>query len=404
MKKIREFFDIHSLGWLELIIALYPIMASYNYGKFLMYLAIPLILSLFLIVTNPPKNNGYGIDAFKYFIIYLFAHFLLWIPIIGNPPSYYYNQNIQFFIIILTLVIILPYLNLKKLVSSINLVGLICACGMVYQSVEILMGRTVSTIPLPFLPSPDETSRIFTIIENRPVSFFTEPQTYVSYMIVPLFLALSKKNLILALIISVTILLSGSTTGIAMIAIMFVAYILTSKVGKFYRILLVAVLIGLGYFLLSSELTTAGADKMNDTNLSENVRVINGFLVAKALSISDFIFGITFANATDFCYANGINGRVILDGNGNVFISGFWIALIRYGIIGLLLYLNLYLRVIKSDKTIFPYWLCIVIALFTNPDFLGANFLFILLFSYTYVKQRNIKNNEEDININNAIR
>ena len=194
MKKIREFFDIHSLGWLELVIALYPIMASYNYGNFLMYLAIPLMLSLFLIVTNSPKHKGYGIAAFNYFIIYLFAHFLLWIPIIGNPPSYYYNQNIQFFIIILSLVIILPYLNLQKLVSSINLVGLICACGMVYQSVEILMGKTVSTIPLPFLPSPDETSRISTIIENSPVSFFTEPQTYVSYMIVPLFLALSKKS------------------------------------------------------------------------------------------------------------------------------------------------------------------------------------------------------------------
>lgn len=391
MKKIRKFFDIQSFGWLEFIIALYPIMSSYNYGMFLMYLAIPLFLSLFLVLVYPKRQRGYEYNTFYYFVLYLFAHFLLWIPIIGNPPSYYYNQNIQFFIIILSVIAILPYLNLQKLVSSINLVGLICACGMVYQSVEILMGRTVSTIPLPFLPSPDETSRIFSIIENRPVSFFTEPQTYVSYMIVPLFLALSKKNLTWALIISVTILLSGSTTGIAMIAIMFVAYLLTSKVGKFYRILLVAVLIGLGYFLLSSELTTAGVDKMNDTNLSENVRVINGFLVAKALSISDFIFGITFANATDFCYTNGITGSVILDVNGNVFISGFWIALIRYGIIGLLLYLNLYLQIIKLDKTIFPFWLCIVIALLTNPDFLGANFLFILLFSYTYVKQRNIK-------------
>ena len=130
---------------------------------------------------------------------------------------------------------------------------------------------------------------------------------------------------------------------------------------------------------------------MNDTNLSENVRVINGFLVAKAMSMSDYIFGIPFANATDFCYSRNITGSVILDGNGNVFISGFWIALIRYGIISLLLYLNLYLQIIKLDKTIFPFWLCIVIALFTNPDFLGANFLFILLFSYTYVKQRNIK-------------
>ena len=390
MKKIREFFDINSIGWIEFIIALYPIMASYNYGKFLMYLAIPLMLSLFLILTNHPKHKDYKLTAFYCFIIYLFIHFLLWIPIIGNPPSYYYNQNIQFFIIILSLVIILPYLNLQKLVSSINIVGLICACGMVFQSIEILMGKTVSTIPLPFLPAPDETSRIFSVLENRPVSFFTEPQTYVSYMIVPLFLALRRKNLIWAFILGVTILLSGSTTGIAMIAILFGAYILTTKVSIFYKFLLVATLIGLGFFFISSNATTAGVDKMNDTNLSENVRVINGFLVAKFVSISDFIFGIPFANATDFCYSKGLTGSIILDGNGNVFMSAFWIALIRYGIIGLLLYLNLYLQIIKMDKTIFPYWLCIVIVLFTNPDFLGANFLFILLFSYTYVKQRSI--------------
>lgn len=402
MKKFREFLGIQEFGWLEFIIALYPILSVYNYGKFLLYLAIPLILSIILFVSNRPKTMNYELKPFFMLIGYLMLHFVIWMVIISNPPSYYYNSHIQLFVILFSLVIILPYLNLNKLCSCINLVGVICACGLVYHAFELMLGHSITTIVLPFMPVPNESSRVFDLV-LRPVSFFTEPQTYVSYMIVPLFLALSRKNLIWALCVSVTILLSGSTTGIAMIAIMFGTYILTTKVGSIYRFLLVVAFVGLGYFLMTSDYATAGLNKMNDTNLSENMRVANGFLVARFMSLSDFIFGVPYANATDFCYGSGVAGQVILDGTGSVFISAIWVTIIQYGLIGLLIYLNLYYQILKIDKSIFPYWLCIVIVLFTNPDFIGANFLFILLFSFTYVNQKELLSNEKDTYSNNAV-
>lgn len=388
MKKIQEFFGIHTLGWLEFIIALYPILSVYYYGKVLLYLAIPLIVSILLLVTNRTKTINYNFKHFFVLIGYLIIHFVLWIVVIGSPPSYYYNSHIQFFVIIFSLVIILPYLNLNKLCSCINLVGVICACGLLYHAFELMLGHSITTIVLPFMPDPSESSRLFEYV-LRPVSFFTEPQTYVSYMIIPLFLALSRRNLIWALGISVTILLSGSTTGIVMIAIMFGSYFFASKLGFIYRLLLVAAIIGLGYFLITSEYTAVGLNKMNDINLSENARIVNGFLVAKFMSVTDYVFGVPYANATDFCYGSNVAGMVILDRSGSVFVSAIWVAIIQYGLFGLMIYLNLYYQILKIDKSIFPYWLCIVIALFTNPDFIGSNFLFILLFSYTYVKQKN---------------
>jgi len=402
MNKIREFFGIQKMGWLELIIALYPILSVYSYGKFLLYLAIPLILSVILFVSHRPKAMNYVLNPFFVLIGYLMLHFVIWMVVISDPPSYYYNSHIQLFVIMFSLVIILPYLNLNKLCSCINLIGVICVGGLVYHTLELMLGHSITTIALPFMPAPNESSRVFNIV-LRPVSFFTEPQTYVSYMIVPLFLALSRKNLIWALGISVTILMSGSTTGIAMITIMFGSYILTTKVGFIYRFLLVLAFVGLGYLLMTSEYTTAGLDKMNDTDLSENMRVVNGFLVAKFMSLSDFIFGVPYANATDFCFGSGVAGQIILDGTGSVFISAIWVAVIQYGLIGLLIYLNLYYQILKIDKSIFPYWLCIVIVLFTNPDFIGANFLFIILFSFTYVNQKEFLGNEKNIYSYNAV-
>ena len=402
MNKIREFFGIYKLGCLEFIIALYPILSVYNYGKVPLYLLLPFGLDIILLVSNRSKTFNYDLKPFFLLIGYLLLHFILWIFIINNPPSYSFNSNIQQFVIMFSLIIILPYLDLKKLSSSINLVGMISACGLVYHAVELMLGHSITTITLPFMPEPNESSRIFNMV-SRPVSFFTEPQTYVSYMIIPLFLALSRKNLFWAICISLTVLMSGSTTGIAMIAIMFGSYIIITKVGMFYRFLLTLTLVGLGCFLLTSDYAALGLDKMNETTFSENMRIANGFLVAKFMSLPDLILGVSYANATDFCYNTGVTGQVILDGTGSVFVSAIWIAIIQYGLIGLFIYLNLYYQMLKINKTIFSYWLCIVIVLFTNPDFIGSNFLFILLFSYTYVNQIKKSSNEKDLNSYNTI-
>ena len=389
MKRLKRFFGISKLGGLEFIIALYPILSSYNYGAFLSYLAIPLLLSIIVLIALPSKKMDYDLKPVVILMLFLFVHFFVCLFVIDNPPSYYYNSFIQILVILFSFLIILPYLNINKLCSCINLIGVVAACGLVYHSVEIFMGHSISTIEIPFLPSPGESSRVFAIVQ-RPVSFFTEPQTYVSYMLVPLFLALTRKNIIWAIMISITILLSGSTTGIATIGILFGAFVIASKPGKFYSLLMIIAIIGLGYFLCFSEYTTAGLDKLNGTNLGENMRVINGLLVVRFMSILDLIFGVPYSNATDFCFGTGITNNVILDSTDHVFISAFWIALIQYGVIGLFVYLNIYYDILKKDKGIFPFWLCVVVLLFTNPDFIGANFLFIILFSYTYVNQKKL--------------
>ncbi len=400
MKKICKFFGIEKLGWLEFMIALYPIVSMYTYGMFKLFIFLPLIIDIVLIVLNRRKICSYDVKPLYILLGYMLLHFLMWILMVPDLPSYFYNSHFSFFLMLVSLIIILPHIDFSKLCSSVNLLSILCALGLVYHAFVLLHSSTVSPIPLFFMPSPDSTSRLYGEI-NRPLSFFAEPQSYVSYMIIPLFLALTRKNLVWAILISLTILMSGSTTGIVMILVMFSVYILTTRVGVFYRILLVCALVALGSFLVSSEFAATGLEKMENTDLNRNARTANGFIVASTVPLADFIFGVPYANVSDYCHATGNAGGAFLDSGDSVFLPAFWIALLQYGIFGLIFYLGVYFNILKRDKTVLSYWLCIVIALFSNPDFLGSNFVFMMIFCYTFVYQRN---NENNMYAHNAVR
>lgn len=392
MKKICKFFGIEKLGWLEFIIALYPIVSMYTYGMFKLFIFLPLIIDIVLIVLNRRKICSYDMKPLYILLGYILLHFLMWILMVPDLPSYFYNSHFSFLLMLVSLIIILPHIDFSKLCSSVNLLSIFCALGLVYHAFVLLHSTAVSPIPLFFMPSPDSTSRLYGEV-TRPLSFFPEPQSYVSYMIIPLFLALTRKNLVWAILISLTILMSGSTTGVAMILVMFGVDILTTRVGALYKILMVCALVGLGYFLISSEFAATGLEKMENTNLDENARTANGFIVASTMSLGDFILGVPYANVSDYCHATGNAGLTFLDAGDSVFLPAFWIALLQYGIFGLIFYLGVYFNILKKDKAILSYWLSIVVTLFSNPDFLGSNFVFMMFFCYTFVYQHNNENN-----------
>ena len=398
--KIKKIFGINKIGALEFFIAIYPLLAPYEYGLIKLSVVIPLLLSFCLIISKKQKvrcNTAY----FKYFLIYYIIHFIVWLIILPDVPTYFTNTFITSTILLVSVMVILQYVNFVKLASAVNLVSIICFIGLLYHVVEISIGNVVYPIRVPFLPDPDKISRVYEM-SHRPVSFFMEPQTYVSYMIFPLYMALQGKNMIWALLIGLSMLLSGSTTGIAMIIIIWVGFLVTQKNGIFMKILFVIAFAILVYVLFNSDYTTAGLDKMNSTNYGENSRLVNGLIIFANIPFEYFIGGIPDANISDYCNHTGLINKVFTN-RDDVYVPAIWICLIQYGIIGLVLYLNIYWQSLKSNKAIIPLWLCVFVSLFTNPSFLGAEFAFIIIFLTTHSLINNQNQNEKDFNCNNAV-
>ena len=379
MKKEGSIFNI---GILELAIALYPIIAGYGYGSFQLAFGFLLIVDIFLI--NRKRQHKYSFGKIYQYMAFIVVHCAIWLLVMPSIPSYFINSFIADIIYFISIVIIVPQGDFDKLKNAIYIVTIICAVGMLYHVFMIKSGHSIQPIKLPFMPDMSSKARLYSFLD-RPTSFFWEPQSYASFMLVPLFFLLREKRLICAFAIAATMILSTSTTGIIMALFMIGFYMVTQKQKMQYRILGIIAVIGLVYFLLYSSFTAAGLEKLQNTDVEENNRTINGLLIAKDMSFFDWLFGVPYANLQDAYEAGYITNNLIIHADGEVFVSAFWICLCCQGIIGLFFFLSIYLDILKNDKTVLPYLICIIIGLFSNPDILGAAYVFQLIIMYTFI-------------------
>ena len=371
-----------NIGILELAIALYPIIAGYGYGSFQLAFGFLLIVDIFLI--NRKRQHKYSFGKIYQYMAFIVVHCAIWLLVMPSIPSYFINSFIADIIYLISIVIIVPQVDFDKLKNAIYIVTIICAVGMLYHVFMIKSGHSIQPIKLPFMPDMSSKARLYSFLD-RPTSFFWEPQSYASFMLVPLFFLLREKRLICAFAIAATMILSTSTTGILMALFMIGFYMVTQKQKMQYRILGIIAVIGLVYFLLYSSFTAAGLEKLQNTDMEENNRTINGLLIAKDMSFFDWLFGVPYANLQDAYEAGYITNNLIIHADGEVFVSAFWICLCCQGIIGLFFFLSIYLDILKKDKTVLPYLICIIIGLFSNPDILGASYVFQLIIMYTFI-------------------
>lgn len=383
LKRIKDYIGISEVGWLELIIALYPILAGYGYGSFKLSFGVLFILDVIIVFSGKIKflNNTSLVVLFSFIVI----HDIAFMAVIPKVTSYYINSMISTIIYVVSVFIIAPQLDFKKLRSSIVIVAIICMGGMIYHVLLLSMGQSVSPIKLPFLPEMAKTSRLFAINE-RPTSFFWEPQSYASFMLVPLFFMLRENKMLFAFIIAATMFISTSTTGLVLSILMMAFVLFKSRTSWFVRLLCVVGIFLLILFLVNSEYTVGSYEKLMNTNLEESNRIINGFLIASDLDLFDFLLGIPFANAQDAYDIGYFHVPLIVMADGELFISAIWISLIQYGIICTVIFLFSYYKLYKMDKQIFPYLICIVVALFSNPDFIGSSYVFQLLIMLTVIE------------------
>lgn len=387
MKKIIEYFHLNNIGGLELFFAFFPILSQYNWGRVYGEL---IALVIMIIVSVIKKKHPVPFKPLLIFLIFFIIHEI--------PIVIWYNGNIfgylQCIISMVAVFLVVPALRMDKLIGSIYLVGLISMAGLLYHYLLLLSGNAwdIHPLTLPFLPEFASESRAMGIIA-RPTSFYWEPASYVTFMMVPLFFSMLERKYAMSIAIVLFNLLSGSTNGIALSFAMLVFYVLTQKVKVYSKIILVLVGVGLGYFMLNSDLFEQGVEKLNNTEMDANQRLHNGTALISAMPLEHILFGFPADNVTSYYHSDfriSSSSIIPLDISGNVFVSDLWRVLAKFGILGYLLYWNIYLWFFRKEKSTRPYILTLVVGMISQSLFLGAFFTFQMMVLLIHVNRNKL--------------
>lgn len=398
MNKIREFLNIKEIGFLEVLLAFYPIVAGYQYGSIPMNVLWLLLIDIFAIARKQGfLQNRLLLIVFLFVIIH---EVFVWIT--GGLSQTHLNYNIALIIMLLSVFIVAPALQYERLEGSIFLVGYFSCIGIIYHASLMLSGQVITPIPLPFLPKPDISSRFFEE-GNRPCSFFWEPASYVTYMMIPLFVSLVRKKWVLMVFFVFCIFLSTSTNGIVLAPIMIAVYVLLGKQKIFGRIIGTVALLGMAYFLFNSELFVTGVDKLESTELGNNARTSNGPWLVSQMPPNDIIFGIPTHTVEEYARLGRVSTEQIF-ASRIFFLSDFWMVLVTYGIFGLVLHLMVFLHFARRDRLLWPYIVVLLVAQFSQNLAFKSLYVFQLCFIICFIQyQSNLKLNESSNN-NDLIR
>ena len=388
MRKLLKYIGINKLGFLELIVAMYPILMGYQYGSIpctLLFLIIMDILAIFR-----PKRGAIPSKLMKWLTAFVIVHEVILCVTMRNLPSYHINSIVSLVIVMVSIFIITPRVEYEKLVSSINLVAVICMAGIVYHFALLQMGQYITPIKVPFMPDLNSASRLYNEV-RRPCSFFWEPQSYCTFMSVPLFLSLVDKKYTWASTIILSMFLSTSTTGIAISILSLIVFVVTQDVSRYQRFFVVVIGAALIVFLFTSDYFSSGVQKMENTSYETSSRLYNGPTFIANMEKSDLILGINNSNVYDY-YREGHVDAFLMEKYDTIFMPSFWNALAKFGLLGIILFLGVYLEPLKDYRQLMIFVIPLIVALFTNPDFLGGLFSFEFIIIYSYMI--NFKKNE----------
>lgn len=400
MQKIIEYFHLKDIGAYELLFALYPILAGYKYS-FPLFALLLFLMAIWGCAKS--KSRILFPKPLLCLAIYVFIHELVLRMLLNKIPGYFDNNILSYAIVLVSIPFIASALNYKKIVGSMYLIAVVCMIGLVYQYMLMMAGGDVHPIKLPFMPEMEETSRLYSIL-SRPSSFFWEPQSYCSFMMIPQFLALSEKKIEWASIITFSMLLSGSTTGIITSAVMIILYVFWGEISKTMRTRLLFLAVAIGSVFTYSSLFDKGREKLENVDYESTSRLYNGPVLVAHMPTSDLFFGGVSASVPDYYFEGKAPGAILLEKYDSIYISSIWFAIVKLGLVGLLLYLAVYILPMKRNKSIRFYLIPLILTLFSNPDFIGPIFAFELIFIYSYIRNAKNKNIYESTYINDTVR
>jgi hypothetical protein len=264
------------------------------------------------------------------------------------------------------------YIDKEKLFNTCLVVGVMATLFIAIQYIAFYSFNFVIKGNIPFL-SPVEM-RFESIEYGRPTSFFYEPAHYIIY-VAPLYaMAIIRKNYLIAAIIFAGILLSTSSTGIALLLIVPVIILLRKSKSFIYVLFFLGAILLIFNFL--PENYNVYLDKFTLKSLMSNIRLFGTLDLFQYFSLSDCFFGVGLNRMVDFLNLHRA-------GYSRNYANSLIFAVFSFGIVGLVIFLNqcriMYRDILPDYKVM---WFIFLFILVSDQILFNRNLLYLLIWIY----------------------
>lgn len=251
---------------------------------------------------------------------------------------------------------------------------------------------------------------------HRWSAVFTEPAHFAQYVCLPLCILLfgrgdlfrDKKRLFCTAVVTLAVFLSRSANGVflgAMVWALFIASKMRRRLSaqKFALIILAA--IAAVVFVCRTDFIQTAWARVQTTNAragasTGNQRLLQGFAIYEQLPAWAKIIGIGYGNLEGFLLENNVRTAFLSD-VGNEYMNGFSTVLVSGGIVGLIWYLAIWLRMFFEYRSPMSRaaWLVITVLMCTSAMFYSPTLLMYLIF----IKKGNSSFERKGNRVENAI-
>ena len=106
------------------------------------------------------------------------------------------------------------------------------------------------------------------------------------------------------------------------------------------------------FALTNVEAFQTGVNKLEDTNVETNMRLAQGPYIVSTMEPLEMVAGAAYHNAYDYCMAG--RAPMVVFYKEEVYMSTAWMIVLKYGFIGLFLYLLVYYKIGRGNREIIP--------------------------------------------------
>lgn len=285
------------------LIALYPVLDIYYWGGLPIGIgSILLLLSglLSIFITKPSISNKEVVVWMSIMIIVSFLTYLMQSNESWFSSSFHWHNLIVIAYILFIIISSGSRINIQQFLKFGVIIGIIASLICIYQRFRLITTGSFESFYLPGLSMGEDMETKVTTL-TRPAAFFTEPAHLSLYVIPMFYYALLSNRPIAAIILAIGALASGSTTGFLLLGLLLLVFLFrkgSKKRKAIYTIFFIVA--GLIIIRYAPSILQENVEKFNETDTSENIRLLGGALIWRFFSMTDVIFGIGLNQLENF--------------------------------------------------------------------------------------------------------
>lgn len=275
-----------------------------------------------------------------------------------------------------------------------KIAGVIFGAGMLYHVFQLfVLGQEI--YPISVIPGYD-IAHVIGEGHTRPTSFFSEPAAYVGSMMPLLFLSLKRKDLKWSALSTFLIVVSTSTVGVILSAVLWVVFILSEKKSLRVTVLYTSFVVLFVALFLYLPVFGDTLQKLEDVSAGESTwgsRVKGPFQMIAAMDWHELPFGTSLLDVKEFILKKGekipSNSYIYasISEAGGVFLNTVARLIFRYGIVGLFLYLRMFKGKLFNRRNEFNmYAIMMIVASFGQGSIASHGIPMMLLLLYANKK------------------